>query len=406
MRIKTGLTKYQAAVTQAMDINGPLRYEEAGACAQLALDALAMKPARGIPSWMLHVMDVAFLETKSGHRRGAYGANPERVYLDFQRSVGAGMIDQYIPENPLSMGQQGYGPDTPQTATTGAEAVVLDGIAIDSPEAVTEHLEQFVFPALEQAAATTDPNDDAGIAALIQRERDVQAQFGPAIVKAPYGGFQDFPSLRYTTYGYANYFMAYVMYPELAERDCALQADLAVKRNTVAARAIIEGGLPKVVRLDHDMADSRGTLIDVRSLDRIWFPHFTRAIQPLLDAGIRLLWHCDGNLMAMVPRLIEAGIGGFQGFQYEDGMDYARICRMKTRDGGPLMIWGGVSVTTTLPHGTPDDVRGQLRWLVEHGPEVGLFLGASSSITPGVPWANLEALIEGLAYYRAHGRRV
>jgi hypothetical protein len=152
------------------------------------------------------------------------------------------------------------------------------------------------------------------------------------------------------------------------------------------------------------MADSRGTLVDVRSLDRIWFPHFARSIEPLLRAGIHLLWHCDGNLMEMVPRLIETGIGGFQGFQYEDGMDYERICRMRTRDGDPLMIWAGVSVTRTLPFGTPTGVRNELGWLVKHGPGVGLFLGASSSITPGVPWENLDTLMEGLTYYRTRGR--
>ena len=64
----------------------------------------------------------------------------------------------------------------------------------------------------------------------------------------------------------------------------------------------------------------------------------------------------------------------------------------------------GVSVTCTLPYGTPDDVRRELRWLVENGPPTGLFLGASSSITPGVPWQNVQALVEGLAHYRRHGR--
>jgi len=221
----------------------------------------------------------------------------------------------------------------------------------------------------------------------------------------PYGGgFQRFPYLRYTTYGYANYFTAFVMYPELMERDFALQADLAECENALAARAIVEGHLPAVVRLDHDLADSKGTLVDVRMLDALWFPHFARAIRPHVDAGVRLLWHCDGNLMEMVPRLIEAGVGGFQGFQYEDGMDYERICRMETREGGPLMIWAGVSVTTTLPFGSPAEVRRQLRWLVEQGPPVGLALGASSSVTPGVPWENLDALADGLAHYRMCGR--
>ena len=108
----------------------------------------------------------------------------------------------------------------------------------------------------------------------------------------------------------------------------------------------------------------------------------------------------------MVPRLLDVGIRGFQGFQYEDGMDYEKICAMKTRDGDDLLIIGGVSVTRTLPKGTPDDVKNELSWLVEKGPKTGLFLGGSSSITPGVPWKNIRTLIEGLQYYRTHGRPV
>jgi predicted dehydrogenase len=41
---------------------------------------------------------------------------------------------------------------------------------------------------------------------------------------------------------------------------------------------------------------------------------------------------------------------------------------------------------------------------VENGPKQGLFLGASSSITPGTKRENIKALIEGLKYYREHGR--
>jgi uroporphyrinogen decarboxylase len=164
------------------------------------------------------------------------------------------------------------------------------------------------------------------------------------------------------------------------------------------------GSLPPLFRLDHDMADSRGTLVNIRSLERLWFPHFARCIEPILQAGVCLIWHCDGNLMQMVPRLIEVGIGGFQGFQYEDGMDYSAICRMKTRAGQNLVIWAGVSVTRTMPYGTPQMVRDEIRWLVENGPDTGLFLGLSSSLCPGAPWENVEVLIEGLRHYREEGR--
>lgn len=73
---------------------------------------------------------------------------------------------------------------------------------------------------------------------------------------------------------------------------------------------------------------------------------------------------------------------------------------MRARDGQGLLIWAGVSVTQTLPFGTPADVKRELSWLVENGPRTGLLLGASSSITPSVPWENVEALVEGLRHYR------
>lgn len=100
----------------------------------------------------------------------------------------------------------------------------------------------------------------------------------------------------------------------------------------------------------------------------------------------QLAWDTNRRVL----RLLECGLRGFQGFQYEDGMDYPKICAMKDRDGRELLIIAGVSVTRTLPHGTPADVRDEMKFLVEHGPRQGLFLNASSSIAPGVPWENLK----------------
>jgi uroporphyrinogen decarboxylase len=278
-------------------------------------------------------------------------------------------------------------------------------MVIDSPEAVVEHMERVLFGRLEKAAAELDPADEAKIAEKIAKEVAVQEFFGPDMLKPPYGGeWAAFPSLRYTQYGYEHYFMAYALYPEVMERCFRLHADLAVRSNRRAVAAIRAGALPAMVRLDHDMADARGTLVSIGSLDRLWLPHCARAIEPLVTAGVRLVWHCDGNLMEMVPRLIEAGVGGFQGFQYECGMDYPAICRMRDRDGGPLVIWAGVSVTTTLPHGTPQDVRRELAWLVEHGPPAGLFLGVSSSVVPNTNRDNIRTLLEGLRHYRERGR--
>ena len=435
--------------------------------AQLALDTIELKVTQGIPSWMMHVMDVEFIEDFTGHARGDFRRDCEKVYLEFQHRCGVCMIDQFIPDNPLSMRPEGFASDAARSATTGIGRIVRDGMEIDSPEAVVEHMERFEFPRLmknareladasecdmgvppmcstgilpvssqfpavsssssssssapeqqqqEQQQKQQDmgrmpmlhtgkmpvPHMDTKAAEILQGEQDVQRKFGRDILKVPY--VFSIPYLDYYSYGYENYFAAYALYPEVMERAFSLQADYAALFNHTCVRAVAMGRLPRLVRLDHDIADSRGPLVDVRSLDRVYFPHFARAIAPLLAAGIRCIWHCDGNLMPVLPRLLETGIGGFQGFQYEDGMEYASICRMRDRRGGPLLIIAGVSTSRTLPHGARQDVIDQLDWLVANGPRRGLFLGASSSIVPGTNRDNVRTLIEGLNHYRTQGR--
>lgn len=379
-----------------------------GENARMAWKTLRLEPTQGIPSCLVYTMDIQFMEELSGHQSGDYVYDPDRVYLDFHRNIGTCAIDQYLAHNPLTMTRIGYGGGTERTATTGNKIVNCDGILINSPESVVEHLETVIFPLLKNQADAFDCNDVVMMSSIIEQEYRMQQLFGPDILKIPYEPydvFQSFPRLRYREYGYENYFMAYALYPEVMEKDFALQADLAIKRNILLARAIELGGLPKMLRLDHDMADSRGMLANIKSLDSIWFPHFYRSVEPLLHAGIRLIWHCDGNLMDLFPRLIEAGIGGFQGFQYEDGMDYVKICKMTDRHAGPLLIWAGVSVTRTLPFGTPNDVKKEIDWLVENGPKQGLFLGVSSSAAPGIRHDNLRMMIDGFQYYRKNGRK-
>ncbi len=368
---------------------------------QLAVDSILRKPVKGIGIWIINPMEWAMIDRFADVPEGTYRANPVDTYRAMLVKAGTCMVDQWIPQNPLSIGAKGYEGERKAGATTGAEHVVVDGIDIREPEDVVAHLEQVEFPRLSQAAAEFDA--DALVKRIIEGERQTQEIMGPDLFKAPYCPAA-FPGYRYGSYGYANYFMAYGLYPEVMERHFKLTADYAVLHNRAVVRAYAEGGLVPYMRLDHDMAAGSGTLTDIKSLDRIWFPHFARCMEPLVKAGITMIWHCDGNLMEMVPRLLDVGIRGFQGFQYEYGMDYERICRMKTRDGEDLLIIGGVSVTKTLPHGTPADVRREMDWLVRAGPKRGLLLGCSSSITPGVPWENLKALSEGFWHYRTHGR--
>lgn len=369
---------------------------------RMAADTIQLKPAKGIPTGgIVHLLQHSHIERLAGVEPGEYKKNPHEVYIACIKNIGMNLLDQYLAENPLTMGDNGYDEWTEHGATTGAEKIIFDGILIDSPEAVVEHTEKYVIPGYKSAIAKF--NEEEVVKAVISYEYDMQERLGPEILKTG-DGLIFHPTLAFEKYGYENYFMAYALYPEVLEKLFSIEADYGFLYNKAVVKAYEEGGMPKLIRFEHDIADSRGTLVDIKSLDKMWLPQFARSIQPIVNAGIRTLWHCDGNLIQMVPRLIEAGVTGFQGFQYEDGMDYEKICKMKSKDGENLVIWGGVSVTRTLPFGTPSDVKKEIEWLVEKGPETGLCLTTSSSVAPGVPWENIKMMVEGFKYYREHGR--
>ena len=96
---------------------------------QLALDTINQKPTRGIPTWLVHIMQHAHIERLAGVPPGKYLESPEETYLAYLHNIGVCFVDQYIPLNPLTMGDRGY-ESKERGATTGAEEVVLNGIQI------------------------------------------------------------------------------------------------------------------------------------------------------------------------------------------------------------------------------------------------------------------------------------
>jgi len=366
---------------------------------QLSLDTIERKKTRGIPTFFTHLMDIPLLEELAQVPAGTYVKEPEKTYLKYLHNIGVNCLDQFIPDNPLTMTRHGFEAGTERSATTGLEIIVRDGMVIDSPETVVEHLEKYELPRARRLIMEFD--EDVTVKKILNQEHSLQEKLGPDILKTGYG-YVTFPGFAYGYYGYIHYFSAVALYPEVIKKVFSIHADYAELHNSAAARAVIEGNLPRLYRLDHDMTDSRGPLVNIKLLEKIWLPHFQRSIRPLLKTGINLIWHSDGNIMAMVPYLLDTGIKGFQGFQYETGVDYPKICKMKAKDGDSLIIVAGASVSDILPHGTPNKVKQHMKWLVENGPRTGSFLAASSSITPGTNRANVLTFIEGLRYYREH----
>jgi uroporphyrinogen decarboxylase len=65
-----------------------------------------------------------------------------------------------------------------------------------------------------------------------------------------------------------------------------------------------------------------------------------------------------------------------------------------------LAFFGTIGNQTTLPFGSPDDVRREVHQRIETvGQGGGLVLAPSHMIEPDVPWANVQAFFEAAEEY-------
>jgi uroporphyrinogen-III decarboxylase len=127
-------------------------------------------------------------------------------------------------------------------------------------------------------------------------------------------------------------------------------------------------------------------------LRREYFPLLEYVWEPLLEVGAKLVWHCDGDWRALLDDVLACGAGGLQGFQRECGMELEWIVERRTWEGDPLLIFGPMQVTTTLPHGTPQEVEDEVRRAMRVcRDKASLVFFTSNTINPDVPLRNIRA---------------
>jgi uroporphyrinogen decarboxylase len=184
-----------------------------------------------------------------------------------------------------------------------------------------------------------------------------------------------------------------VLRPDFAE---AL-FDRLTELRVVQARQLAEAGVD-VLRLGDDVASQTGMLISP-ALWRRWFrPRMARIIDVAraVKPDIHVFYHSDGDCRAIVPELIEIRVTVLNPVQPEC-MDPAAL---KREYGDRLAFWGTVGTQSTMPHGSPKEVREVVRERIETvGKGGGLLISPTHTLEPDVPWENLIAFVEAIKEY-------
>lgn len=141
------------------------------------------------------------------------------------------------------------------------------------------------------------------------------------------------------------------------------------------------------------------SLMMSREMYRQWlWPRLKRVINAarVVKPHVIISYHSCGFITPLIPDLIEAGIDVLNPVQPEC-MDFKEI---HDNFSDKLAFWGTLGTQTTLPFGSPGEVRETvLRNLEISGPEGGLLCTPTHIVEPEVPWENIEAYVQACRDY-------
>ncbi len=140
-----------------------------------------------------------------------------------------------------------------------------------------------------------------------------------------------------------------------------------------------------------DWGSKTGLIFSPKMWRRFIEPRLAVMYQRCQEAGVVVGQHSDGAVGWLFPDLLEMGVQVFNPLS-PSVMDPRTY---KEEYGDRLAFYGGIDVERTLPFGTPEEVRQEIRSMANlMGRGGGYILQSSHTILEDVPLENLVAYIE------------
>ncbi len=187
--------------------------------------------------------------------------------------------------------------------------------------------------------------------------------------------------------GYERMLMDLALNGELVERIL----EIPYLYHLTAAKKLTQMGVD-MIWIGDDVGTQRAMLISPEQWRRIFKPRMANFISTLkkINPNLKVAYHCDGNLIPIIPDLIEIGLDVLNPIQ-PASMDPAKI---KKDFGDKLCFWGTLDEQHTLPFGTAKDVENQVKERLKTiGKNGGLILGPTHHVQLDTPMENFWAMV-------------
>jgi uroporphyrinogen decarboxylase len=142
-----------------------------------------------------------------------------------------------------------------------------------------------------------------------------------------------------------------------------------------------------------DVASQKSLLISKGMWAEFIRPCHERIIEVARRYNVRVMYHSDGALRPLIPELIDMGIEVLNPIQADaKGMEPEGL---KRDFGDKLVFHGGIDIIKTLPRGTVEDVRNEVRERIRVlGKDGGYVLCSSHHIQSDTPLENVLAMYD------------
>lgn len=146
-----------------------------------------------------------------------------------------------------------------------------------------------------------------------------------------------------------------------------------------------------------DIGTQTGPFFSLEIFREFFKPYYQELIDYAHQLGLHFWLHTCGNIEPFIPDLIEIGLDVLHPIQ-KYTMDERKIA---AEYGDKICIWAGFDVQRIIPYGTPDDVRQEVRFMMDtyYRPEGRLIMAAGNNMTADTPLESMRALLdESLRY--------
>jgi uroporphyrinogen decarboxylase len=147
-----------------------------------------------------------------------------------------------------------------------------------------------------------------------------------------------------------------------------------------------------------DYGFQTGPMLSEAAFNRFVRPYLQRMYDVGRKYGKLITHHSCGSVAALIPTFMDMGLNVLEPIQVgAAGMDPKELAR---RYGGKLCFHGAIDTQGTLPFGTPEDVRREVRERVEaFRPYGGYTIAPSQHLLPEIPTGNIVAMYEAAWEY-------